>query len=264
MEQKTRIVFAVTLIAVIFTGCTHQIILLSPADRYELGNYYLEKEDFNAAGDQFEYLRNNYPTSEYATMSQFKLAQTLLARKKYEEAAIDFELFLDFHPAHKLAPEAQYNLAISKFKSKLNPERDTTMAKESLLAFNTFVSLYPDHPEIQNARQYKRQLETHLLTHEYEVGMVYYRRRAYHAALNRFNPILDSCQDPGLKVTTLYMIGRCLEHQHKYEESQKTYQQILALGGISEWESKARTRLVKVEKSLLKTTQASPDPSSKN
>ena len=229
--------------------CARNIILLSPEDHFALGSYYIEQKDFDNATNQFEEIRDNYPTSEYSTMSQFKLAQTEFSRKKYSEAAIDFELFLEFHPAHKLAPIAQYNLALSKYHSMLTPDRDNTIMLEALREFQKFLALYPDYPDYAQALQYKNKVEDRLSEHDLEVGLVYYRRTFYNSAIDRIEPVAQKIHDAELKSKTLYFLGRCYEKRNEYEQAKTVYSDAIASGSQSDWIKKAKKRIKELPQS---------------
>ena len=229
----------------IFNGCTQSILLLAPEDHFALGQYYLDNKNYAEATEQFQQIRDNYPLSEFSTMSQFKLAQTQFDRKHYEEAAIDFAIFLEFYPAHKLAPHAQYHLALSKYHSMLSPDRDTTIAREALLEFQKFLIQYPDHPNVENASNYRNLVRDHLFRHEIGVAQMYHRRRIYSSALSRLNPILQEIHDPILKQEAYYNVGRCYEKTRRYSEAREHYNVIMALGADhpSKWSQLVEKKL---------------------
>ena len=231
------------LLLTIITGCAQPLILLSPEDLYALGSFYLENENYTNAGEQFESIRQSYPTSEYGTMSQYKLAETRLLQQKYDEAAIEFELFVEFHPAHKLAPQARFKMAMCKFYSLLSPDRDITMAHEALTAFDQFIRIYPDHPEIDQARDYRDRTFDHILTHDLEAGLVYYRRKAYTSAVNRIKPVFETAISRPLKARAGYYLARCYEKRKKLDIARTTYQTTVNLDIPSKYIEKSRKRL---------------------
>ncbi len=240
------------MVGFLMTSCAPRLIMMSPEDHFALGNYYLESKSYGKAKDQFQKIRDDYPASQFATMSQFKLAQTQFFRKQYGEAAIDFALFLEFHPAHKLAPYAKYHLALSKYHDRLSPDRDPSIAQEALIEFNEFIARYPQHPNIEEAIRYKHEIEDHLAMHEFEAGMVYFRRTIYESAIGRFKPIIDEINDADFKAQVLYMIGRSMEMQSKSDKIEEPpspddirgyYQQVIAIAPNSEWAHKAEKKL---------------------
>jgi outer membrane protein assembly factor BamD len=235
--------FTIAILILFMSGCAYNLILLSPQDHYALGDYYLQQGKYSKASQQFEKIKNDYPTSEYATMSQYKLAETNFLRKRYQDAALDFEIFLEFHPAHKLAPKGYYYLAISKYNLIRSPEREIINVKEAQDTINTFLMLYPEHPDAPEIKRYKTKVENHLLTHEFEVGMVYFRRKVYRSALNRFLPILEKTPESGLLAKTRYHIARCYEKTKQQDEARVAYKVLIDSKSDPKWVNKAQKRL---------------------
>ncbi|MCD4653188.1 outer membrane protein assembly factor BamD [bacterium] len=234
----------ILLVGIIFLmGCSHSFILLSPEDLYALGNYYMEESKYRNAGDQFEQIRNHYPTSRFATMSQFKLALTEYEKRNYADAAVEFKLFLEFHPAHKMAPQAQYYIALSKFNSIPSPERDISMAIEAKTELTAFLKRYPDHPDLEKVNQYLSDVIDHLQTHEIEVAKVYYRRRSYNATLLRLSPVLDTKASPYIKQTALLLIARTHEKMNAEDEAREYYQKVIDNGDDEKLTHIARNQL---------------------
>lgn len=243
MGRLTINFFGSLLFCVLLFGCTQSVILLSPEDLYSLGNYYIEEEKYSDAGDQFQRIRDVYPTSRFATMSQFMLALTEYEKGNYEEAAVEFELFLEFHPAHKLAPRAQYYVAMSKFNSYPSPERDITLAVEARKELEEFLRVYPDHPDVETVRKYRIEVIDHLQTHEIEVARVYYRRGNYKAAHLRLDPVLDSEASPAVIQEAMYLSARTYEKQEDTENARRYYLLAIDNGTDAEFTEKSRERL---------------------
>jgi len=181
-------------------------------------------------------------------MSQFKLAVARFENKKYDEAALDFELFLEFHPAHKLAPFAQYHLALSKYRSKLIADRDPTIANEALVAFNTFIGMYPDHENYNEAVRYRDELIDHMLEHDLEAGLVYYRLGIFSSAIPRLQPVAETAHDKKLQARAAYYLGRCQFSQKAYSDAIKSFEKAVGADPKSRWARKSSSWLIKASK----------------
>ena len=224
-------------------GCSQTFLLLSPDDLYVLGNQYMEDGNFRDASEKFEQIRNDYPTSKFATMSQFKLAVAEYERGNYAEAAVEFELFIEFHPGHKMAPQAQYYVALSKFNSFPSPERDITMALEARKELTEFLRLYPGHPDSQKVQNYLNNVNDHLQTHEIEVAKVYYRRGSYEAAINRLVPVDSSAASDEVKQKASMLLARSYEQNENKEEAVNTYRKVIELGFDQEMNDEALKKI---------------------
>ncbi|MBN1295276.1 outer membrane protein assembly factor BamD [bacterium] len=206
-------------------ACSRSVILLSPEDLFALGDHYMENDEFRDAGEQYQRIRDEYPTSQFATMSQFKLAEAEYNRGNYDEAAVEFSLFLEFHPGHKLAPQAQYFIALSKFHSLPSPERDTTLAHDALKELEEFLRRYTDHPDYHKVTRYRIEVIDHLQLHEIQVARVYFRRGDYEAARLRLLPIPDTEASPNVKQEALYWLGRVSEKENDRDAAQSYFRQ---------------------------------------
>ncbi len=224
-------------------GCARTLILLAPEDLYALGNYHMDEGNYRAAADQFEHIRSDYPTSEYSTMSQFKLAESLFLRENYSKASIEFELFLEFNPAHKLAPQAHYFLAMSKFNSIISPERDTTIALEAKTSLEQFLKRYPNHPDSSKVLDFLHKIVDHLQMHEIEVGRAYYRMGLYESTLNRMVPILKTEASDQVKQEAMYYIGRALLRTGEKDKAKEYFEQACALKTDSEFKQRSQRAL---------------------
>ncbi|MBN1878683.1 outer membrane protein assembly factor BamD [bacterium] len=239
-----RIYQSLIVIVILFlAGCTHTIILLSPEDLYALGNYYMEDGNYRVATDQFERIRDDYPTSDYATMSQFKLAEAQYFRKNYSKASIEFELFLEFNPGHKLAPQAQYYLAMSKFHSILSPERDTTIALDAKSSLEEFLNRYPDHPDTVKVKGFLHDIIDHLQMHEIEVGRAYFRMGLYDAALNRLVPVTKVDVSDAIRQEALYYIAKSLIRTHDREQAREYLMKAAAIDTGNKYQQRAKKAL---------------------
>jgi outer membrane protein assembly factor BamD len=202
-RKSFLLIFLITI-----TGCTRSLILLAPEDLYFLGNYYMDEGNYRAATDQFERILSDYPASEFATDSQFKLAESYFSRGNYSSSSLEFGLFLEFNPGHKLAPQAQYYLAMSEFNRIINPERDITAAIRAKESLELFLRRYRDHPDYDQVELYLASVNDHLQKHEIEVGKAYYRMRHYNAAIRRLEPVLEKDISDPVKQEALFWLAR--------------------------------------------------------
>ena len=69
--------------------------------------------------------------------------------------------------------------------------RDLTQVKKSFEAFSTIVKVYPQSPYAPAAHQYMVYLRGVLANHELEVAQYYYNRKAYVAAADRANTVVE-------------------------------------------------------------------------
>ena len=102
--------------------------------------------------------------------------------------------FLDFYPADKDAPYAQYLIALSHYDQIVDVSRDQTETFEALQALRESIERYPDS-EFSKSAELKFDLAlAHLAGKEMEVGRYYLKKKHYSAAINRFRVVVQEFQ----------------------------------------------------------------------
>jgi len=63
-----------------------------------------------------EDVRSKDTSQHYAILAMIRIADTYYDDQQYDEAAVEYENFLNVHPFHKYAAYAQYKLGMTYFK----------------------------------------------------------------------------------------------------------------------------------------------------
>src|SRR6267154_4865501 len=121
------------------------------AKAYERGMQ--EKKDQNPmeATRFFEYVRNNFPYSQYAALAQLAIADMAFERDDWSQAATQYQDFVKSHPSHPKADYAAYRTGLAYFNDRASDvfilppshEKDQAPLRQALEALNKFVSSYP-------------------------------------------------------------------------------------------------------------------------
>lgn len=81
---------------------------------YKTGHLYLRLRDWEAARLYFGEMIEEFPTSNWAPIAQFEIAESYAREKKFEDAIQRFTLFIQSYPGHKLWPDAKLQLEKAK------------------------------------------------------------------------------------------------------------------------------------------------------
>ena len=117
-------------------------------------------------------------------------AEQLYDDKKWDEAAPEYERFLELHPVHRWAPHAQFKLALCYLQRMPKVGRDPTVAEKAEAAFERVLS-YSDTRYADTARAKLAEVRQHRAKSEFLIGRFYYKQRKYPAAITRFQKVLD-------------------------------------------------------------------------
>src|SRR5256712_1649426 len=163
------------------------------AKAYEKGMQ--EKKDHNPveATRFFEYVRNNFPYSQYGALAQLAIADMAFDREDWPQAATLHQDFVKSHPSHPKADYASFRAGMAHFNDRpsdvflLPPgyEKDQAPVRQALEALNRFVSGYPKSDYVPKARQMIHDCREMLARHERYVAEFYWKREQWRGAGRR-------------------------------------------------------------------------------
>lgn len=164
-----------------------------------------EKADSNylEATRYFETVRNNFPYSQYAALSELALADMAYARDEYASAATAYQEFVKSHPSHAKAGYAAFRVGLAHFEDRASDwmllppsyERDETPVKQALDAFQRFVTAYPKSEFVTRARDLINDCRQRLAAHDRYVASFYWKREAWVGAAARLISLADNYGD---------------------------------------------------------------------
>jgi outer membrane protein assembly factor BamD len=151
----------------------------------------------------YEYVKQNFPYSQYAPLSELSLCDMLYDRDEYDSAAKAYEEFVKSHPSHPKADYASFRVGLSRYQDKpsdvfiLPPsyEREQTSLKNAVDAFNRFLAGYPTSPLVPQARIHLADARKRLVRHEQYVAGFYWKRNAFAGSAGRWTGIAQTYGD---------------------------------------------------------------------
>ena len=173
------------------------------ARAYEKG--MLEKKDQNVmeATKYFEAVRNSFPYSQYAALSELALADMRFEADDYQGSAAGYQEFVKNHPSHAKADYASFRVGLAYYQDKASDfflfppsfERDQTPVRQALDALQRFASAYPKSEFVVRAKDMINELRERLARHDQYVVGFYWKRRAWRGAAGRLMELADSYGD---------------------------------------------------------------------
>ena len=162
-----------------------------------------KSQNFIEATRFFEWVRNNFPYSQYAALSELALADMSFERDDYGAAATAYQDFVKSHPSHPKADYAAFRVGLSYYLDKpsdwflLPPssEKDQTPIIRALDALNRFVLNYPKSDLVHKAKDMINECRERLAAHERYVAEFYWKREAWRGAAGRLLSLADTYGD---------------------------------------------------------------------
>lgn len=215
---------------------TEVAYLETARQNYESGEKALAEQHFNEAVRFFEYVKNKFPYSKYATLADLRVADAHFGRKKWAEAADAYQLFAKFHPRHEMVPYAVYRVAVSHFNNMetdvpwLPPskEKDQAATQDAIRAFNEYLRLYPSGEYAVEANKLRTEARAKLAEQDWYVAEFYRERGKWRGAIGRYEGIARDFPDVTMASGALYQAGVLYEEKLLDVNAAKTaYQAVL-------------------------------------
>ncbi len=153
-------------------------------------------------------------------------AESLYDEKKWEDAATEYERFLELHPVHRWAPHAQFKLALCYERRIPAVGRDPTIAEKAQAAFERVLS-YPDTRYRDVAQTKLNEVRGHLAQSDFKVGRFYFKQGKYPAAIERFQKVLDAKVEGAVSEDATYFLALAYERDGQLDKASQTAQTLL-------------------------------------
>ena len=150
----------------------------------------LEEGVPETAAKKFRDIERYYPYSILAPRSQLMAAYSYYIARKYDEAELELDLFIERYPASPHLAYALYFRGITHYERIGNVNRDARYARMALRDFLTVIERFPESPFGSDAVVKGNLASNYLAGHEMSVGRYYQKQEFYSAALGRFNYVV--------------------------------------------------------------------------
>jgi outer membrane protein assembly factor BamD len=154
----------------------------------------------------FDEVDRQHPYSRWAERAQLMAAYAKYRNKKYDDAVIAIDRYIQLHPNGRGIAYARYLKAQSYYEQIKDVRRDQTPARQSLASFEEVVRR---HPRSQYARDAQRKIDLirdHLAGKEMDVGRFYLRHNRQLAAIGRFRTVVEKYQTTSHVPEALYRL----------------------------------------------------------
>jgi len=256
--MKIRIFIAILSLLLIFVGpaCKKKGVQIDPeiasSDEalFRTGEQFIKKDPEKAR----LYLRqviDSFPKSFYAQRAKLAIADSFFYQGDEGSmilAAAEYRDFITNFPLSPSAPYAQLQIALSFFKKILKPGRDQTKTEQALLEFKRLITDYPLSDEAKEAREKAKACEEYLAAHTLSIGKLYYKRRAFPAAINRLKDILSNYPTFSGLDEVFFVLGDSYYKMSQTEESIPYYTKLISDYPQSKFAKKAQERMEEIEK----------------
>jgi outer membrane protein assembly factor BamD len=272
-----RIAAALPLFAALFAyGCATGgqadiATLASNSDQviFEAGQKAAEKKQWEAARQYFKRIVDGFPQSQLGPAARLALADSHFGEggtATYILAISGYRDFVTLYPSHPKSDYAQFRIGEAYFAQKNRADRDQTSTYHALAEYEHLLEAYPSSSYIEQARGRISACRQSLGRAEFLAGYFYQRtRRAYRAAITRYEGVLNDYPDYAGVDEVLYRLGQCLIFAGRFPEALPHLSKLIEVYPTSEWVDDARKLIAQIPPqaapaAAVETPAPSPPP----
>lgn len=167
----------------------------------------MRKENFEKARKGYQEIQEKSPDKSYDAALMLRIADTYFGEEKYEEALVEYQAFLNYHPVNKDSVYAQYQIAMCSFNQLTTIDRDPEPTRIALREFQKLLEKYPKSIYEEAARKNIAICRDRLAEYELYVGRFYHKKKAYQSAVSRLDKLLRDYPGSSAEKEALYYSG---------------------------------------------------------
>ncbi len=177
-------------------------------EQYRKGIEAAVKEDWGKSAFLLKKaLEGELPPKE-REIAKITLADAYFNKGDYENAALNYEEFLELYPASLKARDATFRLGVCYLNLIKGPQWDVTFAKRAYKIFGEFIKRFPDDPRVEKAKIYRKVARKVLAEHEIYIAGTYDMTRKFTASIARYKEIQAKYKDVEPQDRLEYLLGR--------------------------------------------------------
>jgi outer membrane protein assembly factor BamD len=226
---------------------------------WEAGQKALKGRQWDIARQHFRRIVDGFPQSPLVPQARLGTADSYFTEggmANYTLAAGQYREFLTVFPSHPRGDYAQFQIGESFFNQKNSFDRDQTQVAQALDEYLAFLDRYPESPLAKNARERVKACRDSLARAEFVVAYFYQKsRRAYRAAIPRYENILKNYPDFERTDETLLRLGQCLALSGRTAEATPVLARLLDEFPESPFVKEARSMMAPPEAPKTPTTK---------
>ena len=235
-KRRVGVGFALALVASSW-ACGRQEVdiatLASNSDQviWEAGQKALKGKQWDIARQHFRRVVDGFPQSRLVPQARLAIADAFFTEggsSNYILAVGQYREFQTVFPSHPKGDYAQYQIAESYFLQKNSPDRDQSQVAQALEEYLLLLDRYPESPAAKMARERVKACRGSLAKSEFVVAYFYQKsRKAYRAAIPRYETILKNYPDFQQTDETLLRLGQCLALSGRVAEASPVLARLL-------------------------------------
>ncbi len=148
------------------------------------------KSGTEQAADVFTMIIRTAPYGKYTARAQFDLGRAREKQNQNEAAIAAYQAVVEKFPDDPIAVDAQYQIGYIYSKASASGTYDPNAATKSKMAFEDFLSRYPNSEKAAQAKQNLKRMEHKQTSTAYDIAKFYDKQKQYRAAAIYYNEVI--------------------------------------------------------------------------
>jgi outer membrane protein assembly factor BamD len=208
----------------------------SAEEDYRAGQEELKDRNYIEAAKFFEHVKNKYPFSKYAALSELRLADAKFEQDHFIESADAYEQFVKLHPRHEMADYAAFRVGLSHWKDGpsdffLFPpsyEKDQAQVRDTARVLEDFVKKYPGSKYKPEAEKILAQARARLAEHEWYVADFYAKRQHWAGVAGRLERLVGDYPGSPREPAAFLRLARAYLKLDERDRARQALRQLIA------------------------------------
>jgi outer membrane protein assembly factor BamD len=215
-------VLSVCTAIVVAAGCAKEPPF-DPIAKFREAEDKMQRLRFEDARKAYQEIQEKAPDRSYDADIMLRIADTYYGDEKYSEAQVEYQAFLNFHPVHRDAPYAQYQIGMCSYQDLTTIDRDPSVPQATLREFQKLLERYPGSPYEAEAKKHIAECRDRLAAYELYVGRFYYKKGSYQAAIGRLENLVKDYPGSPSEQDALYYAGLSYYERGDRDKALRTF-----------------------------------------
>jgi outer membrane assembly lipoprotein YfiO len=124
-----------------------------------------------------------YPYEEFSEEFAFRLASYYFTQGDYEEAEMEYDLFLKTYPESAWSPTAAFRKGMANIGKHSGVEYDSAPLQTAKADFEKYIENNPHSDKVSDAQEQLQVIAERMAEKEYNIGLFYFKRGKSNAAV---------------------------------------------------------------------------------
>ena len=206
---------------------------------YQKAMTLLQAKEYTEAAEEFKDIETLFPYSSIATEGQVLSAYCYFLAKDYLSATREIDIFLRYHPSHKLVAYAMYLKAMCLYMQVSSIGRDAEAALDAKRAFVELANRFPDSIYYKDSIKKIMILDDITAAHEMLIGRFYQKNNNALAAIGRYNVVISKLPQTNFASEALFRTIECCTSLGLNDEAKSAYEALKTSYSKTVWKEKA-------------------------